>query len=321
MIFIFLVFLLLIGGITFIIFSSHTAVKHSACLASSLGVSSLIFGVTIVSIGTDIPEIMNSLISCALGHGNIDVGDSIGSNLTQITLVFGLLPIICGSFIVARKQFLIIGSCGVLSLIFIFTVLEKGYFTRLDALFMILSFLFYLLIIYNVTKRDMMTRVDLMMEESCETISKTRVHCLTYIILGFLAVAFSSFIIVKSIIYLSRELAVNEYIISFFILSIGTSLPELSIDITALRQKRYNIAIGDIVGSCIVDSTISIAIGQFFFPQEVSIQISIPTVLYTICAFLIVVIVVSKRQVMDKKAGILFLAIYLLAIPLLFHLI
>ena len=79
--------------------------KHSAALASSLGVSSLIIGITLVSIGTDVAEIFNSIISCAMGHGDIDVGDSVGSDLTQLTLIFGLLPILCGNFLVKRKQF------------------------------------------------------------------------------------------------------------------------------------------------------------------------------------------------------------------------
>ncbi|TXT63931.1 MAG: Inner membrane protein YrbG [Promethearchaeota archaeon] len=314
---IFIAFIILIGSIILIIFSSNIAVKHSAALASSLGVSSLIIGITLVSIGTDVSEIFNSIISCAMGHGDIDVGDSVGSDLTQLTLVFGLLPIICGNFIVKRKEFLIIGSCEILSLILIFTVVEKGYFTRLDALFMMLSFLFYTMVTYNVTKSDMLTKVDLMIHEDHHQSIGERIHFLVFALIGFAGVTLSSYFIVQSIIFLSSKLNIHEFILSFFLLSIGTSLPELSVDVTALRQKEYNLAIGDIIGSCIVDSTISIAIGQFLFPQAVSAQLAIPTVLYTIFASLIVIIVVSKRQIMDKKAGILFILIYLLAFPLL----
>ncbi|MBD3215721.1 MAG: hypothetical protein GF311_24125 [Candidatus Lokiarchaeota archaeon] len=314
---IFIAFLILIGSIFLMVFSSNIAVKHSASLAASLGVSSLIIGITLVSIGTDISEIFNSIISCALGHGDIDVGDSVGSDLTQLTLIFGLLPIICGKFIVARKEFLIIGSCEVLSLILIFTVVEKGYFTRLDAFFMMLSFLFYSMLSYHITKSDMLTRVDLMMEERSEPQRERRIHYFTLAIIGFAGVTISSYLIVQTIIFLSSQLMIDDYIISFFILSIGTSLPELSVNITALRNKHYNIAIGNIIGSCIVDSTISIAIGQFLFPQAVSANFAIPTILYTIFASLIVIIVVSKRQIMDKKSGILFIIIYFLAFPLL----
>lgn len=314
---IFLAFLILIGSIALIIISSNVAVKHSAALASSLGVSSLIIGVTLVSIGTDVAEIFNSIISCALGHGDIDVGDSVGSSLAQLTLVFGLLPLICGAFTVKRKEFLIIGSCLVLSLILIFTVVEKGYFTRLDALFMMLSFLFYTMVTYNVTKSDMLTKVDLMIHNDEEHSIRERIHFLLFALIGFGGVTLSSYLIVQSIIYLSTRFSIDEFILSFFLLSIGTSLPELTVDVTALRKKEYNLAIGDIIGSCIVDSTISIAIGQFLFPQVISTQFAVPTVLYTIFASLIVVIVVSKREIMDWKSGLLFILLYASGFPIL----
>jgi cation:H+ antiporter len=314
---IFIGLIIFIGSIILIFFSSNIAVKHSAALASSLGVSSLIIGVTLVAIGTDVSEIFNSIISCAKGHGDIDVGDSVGSDLTQLTLIFGLLPIICGNFIVKRKEFLIIGSCEVLSLILIFTVVEKGYFTRLDALFMMLSFLFYTMVTYNVTKSDMLTKVDLMIHEDKDRPTRRRIHYLIFAIIGFAGVTLSSYFIVQSVILLSRRFNINEFIFSFFLLSIGTSLPELSVDITALRKKDYTLAIGDIIGSCIIDSTISIAIGQFLFPQSVSARFAIPTIFYTIFASLIVIMVVSKRQIMDQKSGILFILLYILGFPFL----
>ena len=314
---IFIAFIILIGSIILIAFSSNIAVKHSAALASSFGVSSLIIGITLVSIGTDVSEIFNSIISCAMGHGDIDVGDSVGSDLTQLTLVFGLLPIICGSFLVKRKEFLIIGSCEILSLILIFAVVEKGFFTRLDALFMMLSFIFYTMVIYNVTKSAMHTKVDLMIHDDDDRLARRRIHFLTFAIIGFVGITLSSYFIIQTIIYLSIRFNINEYILSFFLLSLGTSLPELSVDITALRKKEYNLAIGDIIGSCIVDSTISIAIGQFLFPQSISANLAIPTILYTIFASLIVIIVTSKRQIMDWKSGLLFISIYILSFPLL----
>ena len=128
---------ILIVGIALIIFSSIKAVKHSAILAAALGISPLIIGVTLVSIGTDISEIFNSLVSCALGHADIDIGDSVGSDLTQLTLIFGILPLVTGVIFVHRKDIIILGACEILSLILIFTIIEKGYVTRLDGILMV----------------------------------------------------------------------------------------------------------------------------------------------------------------------------------------
>lgn len=299
---------MLIGGILLIAYMSNLVVKHAAKLASALGVSNLVIGITIVAIGTDIAEIINSIISCSIGHGDIDAGDSIGSVLTQITLIFGLLPIICGGFVVKRKQIIIIGSCVILSLILIYSVIEKGYFTRLNAIFIICSLVFYLMVIYNVTKSDLLKEVELILiSKRC----KSKKYHATIMIIGLLGVVLSSIIIVSAVIMLSLRFNANELIISFFILSIGTSLPELAVDINAIKRKNYNLAIGDILGSCIIDATISIAIGQLFFPQEVSAKLIIPLIIYTIFASMLVIAVIAWREKVDKKSGILFICIYI----------
>ena len=307
--------LFLISGLTLIVFASTLAVRHSAILAAAIGISPLIIGVTLVSIGTDIPEIFNSIISCSLGHGDIDVGDSVGSDLTQLTLVFGLLPIITGVIWVHRKDIIILGSCEILSLVVIYSVVEKGYFTRLNAIFMVGSLGIYIWLIYNANKESILQRVEMI--EKIEAPKSKKFHLLLAI-LGFLGVALSAYMIVDGVIVLSRTLQVNEYIISFFIVAIGTSLPELAVDINALRLKQHSIAIGDIIGSCIVDSTLSIGIGQALFPQAVTAELAVPTVLYTLVSSFIVFIVIAARRKVDKKAGILFITLYFISYIFLF---
>jgi cation:H+ antiporter len=98
----------LIMGLALMIFSSDKAVVHAVKIASALKISPLMIGLILVSIGTDLPEIVNSIISCAVGHADIELGDSLGSVLTQMTLVIGLLPFLVGSFKVKKKEVLIL---------------------------------------------------------------------------------------------------------------------------------------------------------------------------------------------------------------------
>lgn len=310
-----LAFLILVCGIALIIYSSLKAVKHSAILAAALGISPLIIGVTLVSIGTDISEIFNSIISCSLGHGNIDVGDSVGSDLTQLTLIFGLLPIITGAIYVHRKDIIILGSCEILSLLLIYSVVEKGYITRVNAIFMVGSLGIFIWLIYNANKESILQRVE--MVEKIKAPKPKRYHLLIAV-LGFGGVTLASYMIVQSVIFISSFLQIHEYIISFFIVAVGTSLPELAVDINALRLGHHQIAIGDIVGSCIVDSTLSIGIGQVLFPQAVEASLAIPTVLYTLLSSFIVFAIVASRRKIDKKAGILFISLYFLSYVFLF---
>ncbi|MFW9947700.1 MAG: sodium:calcium antiporter [Candidatus Odinarchaeota archaeon] len=315
MIEIILAIFMLIGGLGLIIFCSIKAVKHSAILAAALGVSPLVIGVALVSIGTDISEIFNSIVSCALGHGDIDVGDSVGSDLTQLTLVFGILPLVSGAFFVHRKDIIILGACEVLSLVLIFTVVEKGYFTRLDAILMIGCLGIYIWLIYNANKESILHRVEMI--EKIKAPRSKKFHLLISI-LAFGGVTISSIMIVESVITISSMLNVHEYILSFFGVAVGTSLPELAVDINALRLKHHDIALGDIIGSCIVDSTLSIGIGQALFPQTVTASLAVPTVLYTLVTSFIVITLIAVRKKVDRKAGIVFIGLYLLSYLFLF---
>lgn len=97
----------LIGGIALLAYSSDKAVEHSIHIASGLGVSPLIIGLFIVSLGTDLPEILNSVISSGVGHGDINVGDSFGSVLAQMTLVLGLVAL-AGKTIKVKKEEIVV---------------------------------------------------------------------------------------------------------------------------------------------------------------------------------------------------------------------
>jgi cation:H+ antiporter len=284
-------------------------------LAAAIGVSPLIIGVTLVSIGTDISEIFNSIVSCALGHGDIDVGDSVGSDLTQLTLVFGILPLVTGIIYVHRKDIIILGACEILSLILIYTIVEKGYFTRLNAIIMVGCLGIYIWLIYNANKESILQRVEMIEKIKAP---KSKIFHLLIAIIGFGGVTLASFMIVESVIVLSRVLNIHEYIISFFIVAVGTSLPELAVDVNALRLGHHEIAIGDIVGSCIVDSTLSIGIGQVFFPQAVTAALAVPTVLYTLIASFIVFSLIAARRKVDRKSGIIFISLYFLSYIFLF---
>ncbi|MFX1311804.1 MAG: sodium:calcium antiporter [Promethearchaeota archaeon] len=305
-------------GIPLIIYSSIKAVKHSAILAAAFGISPLIIGVTLVSIGTDISEIFNSLVSCSLGHGDIDVGDSVGSDLTQLTLIFGILPLVTGVIYIHRKDIIILGACEILSLILIFTIVEKGYITRFNGILLVGCLGIYIWLIYNANKDSILQRMEMIQKIKAP---KSKKFHLFIALIGFGGVTLAAYLIVESVIVISSVLKIHEYIISFFIVAVGTSLPELAVDINALKLGHHQIAIGDIVGSCIVDSTLSIGIGHLVFnqnPNYITAKLAVPTVLYTLFASLVVFIIIATRKKLDRKAGILFISIYFMSYIFLF---
>jgi cation:H+ antiporter len=200
-------------------------------------------GLVLASIGTDLPEIANSIVACWSGHGDIDVGDSLGSVLTQITLILGIIPFLGRKFKVKRREVLIIGAFEILALILAVSVALTG-FTREKALLLIVSWPIFLLIIRKTTAETIVKEKKLQ--------PQTRRHYLFHLLiaaLGFVGVAIGGLAVVQSVIILSTQLQVPEFFISFFLVAIGTSLPELVVDLTAIRKQQYEFAIGDIIGS------------------------------------------------------------------------
>jgi cation:H+ antiporter len=305
----------LIIGIALMAYSSDKAVEHSVKIASALRISPFMIGLVLVSIGTDLPEIVNSIVSCAVGHADIELGDSLGSVLTQMTLILGLLPFLGGKFKVKRKEVLVIGAYEVLALILAVSIAEKGYFTRINALFLVASWPVFMLLTRSATAKNAKEKEHVMARTD-----ESRLHHLhdwVITILGFMGVAIGAYAVVQSVIKLSAVFHISEYIISFFVVAIGTSLPELVVDLMALRKKQYGLAIGDVIGSCIVDASVSVGIGQLFFPQAVSGELAMITGLYAIFGSIVVILTLALRQKVDKKVGALFIFVYLLSYTLL----
>ena len=143
----------LILGIVLLVYSSKKALEHTIKIALEWGITPFVTGLILVSIGTDFPEIVNSIVSSSLGHADISVGDSLGSVLTQITLIVGLLPFLGKKFKLDRKKIVIIGACEVLALILAVSIVEKGYISRINAIFLVASWPIFLLLIRNATTK------------------------------------------------------------------------------------------------------------------------------------------------------------------------
>lgn len=313
-------------GIGLMVFSSQKAGEHSISLAETLGTSPFIIGLLLVSIGTDLPEIANSITSSALGHGNINIGDSLGSVLAQMTLVLGLISFLGGSLRSDRREIVVIGASEVLALFLLVSMTQKGYISRLDGIFLVSSWLILMLTSRYVTKcytdlhvcrleerEDLAEALAQKNSEAKRGFDRKKLHHLAFASLGFTGVAIGAYIVVLSVINLSTLFSIPEFLISFFVVGVGTSLPELVIDLWAAKRKHYDLIIGDIIGSSIVDATLSIGIGPIFSPITIWGSASTTTGLYTIFASIMIILILSLRMKLDKKGGVFFLSLYALS--------
>jgi cation:H+ antiporter len=303
----------LIIGLALLAYSSDKAVEHSVRIALEWKLSPLIIGLVFVSLGTDLPEIVNSIMSSALGHGDINVGDSLGSVLTQMTLVLGLLPFLGGKFKVKRKDVAVIGACEVLALMLAVSIAEKGSISNINGLFLVASWPIFMLLTRSATAKATAKNPVKKEKQIAAPTDEKHLRHFWMACLGFVGVAIGAFIMIESVITLSAFFQVSEYLISFFVVAIGTSLPELVVELAAIRKKQYELAIGDAIGSCVVDASFSIGIGPLIFPVEVSGGLVVITGLYAIFGSIVVILTLALGERVNKMVGGFFIFLYLLS--------
>lgn len=298
------------AGALVLIVSSGKTVDQLIKLSKIIGLSTFTIGFVVASIGSDMPEIINSLISSYLGHGDISVGDSYGSVMTQITLILGLIPFFCTFCRLIPSTFKYVGAAEVGVLLISILLAADGQVTRLDAAFLIVLWGVSMIVLRKFAEQRVVLDESIELEEEPR---ENLPRIIGWLAVGFVGIGIGSYAVIESAVVISRYLGVSEYLISFFLISLGTSLPELVVEVAAIRKKHFDLAVGDIIGSCLVDATLAIGFGPLFFPIEVSGYSVLITGLYAVFASIVVVGVLSWRGVHDKRTGALFILVYLMS--------
>lgn len=291
-----------LAGLALALVGSNQTLNSARALAVRLGLPPFFIGMTIVAFGTDLPEIANSITASATGHGDINVGDSVGSVVTQLTLVAGLLCFV-GSMKIDRVTVGVAGLVTVLSLLVGAMLLSDGSLSRTDGLTLLAFWAVGTAAVHRVDRPPIV--------EQHELFTRKTLLLLRDLSIGLAAVGFGAVVVVLGFTELAAYLGVPEYASSFLVLSIGTSLPELVVDGMALRKGENHIAVGDLVGSSFVDATVSLGIGPALFPVLVSAEAARGSLVASIvCALAIGLLLMRSRH--TKVSAPLFLGLYAL---------
>lgn len=292
-----------IGGFTLSVAASRRAVTNTAELAAGTNIPPFVVGFTLLALGTDLPEIANSIVSSLSGHGDLNVGDSVGSAATQATLVLGLLPLVGGAAIMLSKtRVLRIGIATLFALLVGAGLMLDGDVSRIDAAVFIAAWAIGTAITWGPPPEG--TQMELSLEAT-EKIKKTLV-----VLVALAVVGGATIVAVWGLTELAEAINVPEFIVAFFLASIGTSLPELVVATTAMRQSQTELAVGDALGATLIDSTLSIGIGPLFAPIVVTTSLVVPATILTAGAVGIVALALSIRGRHDWRTGIPFIILY-----------
>lgn len=240
--------LYIFGSLIVLYFGANALVKGAASLAERLGVSALVVGLTVVSIGTSSPELIVSVQAALEGFGGISIGNVIGSNIANIGLILGLSALIFP--LKAHMQLIRVDTPFMIlvSLLFIILFLDQK-IGRLEGLAFVIMIAAYL--VYNIIKSKEEKQAEVIKEydESVPKISRHGALDVLFIILGLGGLLFGSDLLVKNAVKLAGGLGMSEAVIGLTIVALGTSTPELATSVVAALKKQPDIAIGNVVGS------------------------------------------------------------------------
>lgn len=291
-----------VTGFGLSVIAGRWVVQHATMLAFGLNVSPFLMGVTFIALGTDTPEIATSIIAALTGHGDLNVGDSTGSVVTQITLLLGLLPFAGGVTELRQNRSFLVVFLTVIALNAGAWMVVDGYLSRVDASLLLLLWAIATILIWRYAPPP----------SEPELITPThhkRVHKLI-VLVSLLLVGVGAFMAAKAMVELSTLAGVPVYLISFFGSSIETSLPELIVTITAIRSEQRDLAFGVIVGTCLLDATVSVAAGPLIAPTAVTAAFAVRGATMAMATMFLVDLMLRTRSRHDRRSGALLLLLY-----------
>ena len=305
---------LILLGLVMILVGSDWLVDGASGIARKYGISEFVIGMTIVGIGTSMPELVASVISAIGGHGDMALGNVTGSNICNILLILGVTALISPigytkSNIRKDIPFAIGASLFLLLMLYngfgLFREMGIPGISRIDAL--------YLLAIFGIFMIDSFKTAKQNTEEEAEEAQPMSVGKATvFIILGLAGLIFGGRFFVDHTVSIAERFHVSEAFISITLMAIGTSLPELATCVVAALKGKNQLALGNIIGSNIFNISLIIGTSAAISPFEIQ---SISTIDMAMVIVAILLLWISaftfKKKKLDRIEGTIFLLCYI----------
>jgi cation:H+ antiporter len=280
-----------IVGLIGVIKSADFFIDQSISLAKKLKISSFIIGFTIVAFGTSLPELVISLYSSYTGHTAIAITNVIGSNIANICLILGLLAIYKPYKLTKLDVFFNIPLNLLALLIFVAVAfINNGILNLLSGLILLAVFVVSILVSKNKNP-------------NVKVISDIKFNLFIFITSLFALILFGK-LSVDYILQFSKIFGVEESILGYFIVAIGTSLPELISTFTAIKKGNAEIGIGNILGSNLFNLLFILGTSSIITPITVSVFFLEISLLVIITVSLVILALVGKKYYFSRIEGV-----------------
>lgn len=298
-------FLLLIKGADFL-------VDGASDIAKKFHIPQIIIGLTIVSIGTSMPELFVSITSALEGYSDMALGNVIGSNLCNLLLILGLSTVIMPVKFQKETRLIEIPLCLVFTIIFAIICNTGLRIYKSEAVLLIILFIMFILYtIFMAIKGEKFDEEEKTKKSHEESVSV--VKSIINILIGIIALKVGGDFTVDNAVVVAQKLNISEKVISLTILAIGTSLPELVTSVTAAIKGNSDIAIGNIIGSNIFNMLLIIGVSALIKPIVYNISYNIDMIMLFWGTLLLALFpIIPPKNKMNRSNGAVYLVLYML---------
>lgn len=255
--------LMIIGGAVMVLWGADRLTEGAVALAERMRIPQIVIGLTIVALGTSAPEFCVSLVSALKGTADLAVGNVVGSNIFNTMLIVGVAAVVAPMSILPLTVRRDIPLSVVASIALAAMVLIDGDVSRLDAVILFAGFLAFMWL----TLRN--AKVENNASEEAPTSQQSLLKATGFLLLGLACLVFGSNIFVDGATDVAQQLGVSEAVIGLTIVAGGTSLPELATSVVAARKGNSGIAIGNVLGSNVMNILLIIGGAGLICPMKV----------------------------------------------------
>jgi len=301
--------LLLIIGFIVLVKGADFLLDGATSLAKKLSVSEIAIGLTVVAFGTSSPELVVNLISSINGHHELCFGNIIGSNMFNILMVLGFAGMIYPITVqknTVRKEipFLLIGT------VLVFAFANNFWFqgntlSRIDGLIMLACLVLFFIYVVGIAKVQGPDQYNIIIFSNFKTV--------LFLILGIIGLYIGGELVVNNAVKIAISLKVGQKLIALTMVALGTSLPEFVTSVIAVTKKRYDLAIGNIIGSNIFNLFMVLGVTAVISPLNYPLILNIDFIfLIIISAIFLITMYTGKKHQLDRIEAGFFLLLYLI---------
>ena len=304
----------LIVGFIFLIKGADFFVDGSASVAKRLRVPSIIIGMTVVAMGTSLPECAVSVTASITNNNSLAVSNAVGSNIFNLMVVCG----VCALFTPLAVQRDTLKRDLPFSIIVAGLLLVLGYFGmtlgRVDGIILLVVFAVFLVIMVKSAlkaRRDGgVTAAEKEDQEIADEVEILPVwKCIVFIIVGAIGIALGGDAVVDGASVIAAEFGLSQTLIGLTIVAFGTSLPELVTSVVAAKKKEVDMALGNVIGSNIFNILMVLGMAAAISPMAFLTENIIDIVILIVFSVIVWIMAWTKKE-LDRKEGILMVLLY-----------